>query len=69
MGSALETWFKLAKSQEAPFSITQGAWSELVYKVITEDLLPKPGEFGVKRFNSFQDKFASQWLNVIPAKI
>ena len=68
MGSALETWFKLAKSQEAPFSRMQGAWSEPIYKVIIEDLLPKLGEFGVKRFNSFQDKFASQWLNVIPCK-
>ena len=53
---------------EAPDNEHQKNWSKIKYQQVFTDLLPKLGGDGVKRLNASQDKFASQWLNVIPCK-
>ena len=44
-------------------------WIESYLDVETADLILQLKPTDVKRFNAFQDRFGSQWLNVIRAKI
>ena len=63
---ALKRWFKLGKIEVAPenevhknCTIFDSEVTDLILRLETTD---------VKSFSAFQDRFGSQWLNVIPCK-
>ena len=62
---ALKWWFELGKIEMAPENEIQKNWTEPIFD--SEILRLEPTD--VKRFNAYQDRFGSQWLNVIPCKI
>ena len=43
-------------------------WTEPIFDSDIADLIFRLEPTDVKRFNTFQDRFGSQWLNVIPCK-
>ncbi len=65
---ALSKWFQITGATESPSSCVQKHWSQPVFTAVINDLVSKMNEKDVLRFNSFQDKFASSWLNVVPSK-
>ena len=65
---ALKRWFELGKTEMAPENEVQKNWSEPILDSEIADLILRLEPTDVKRFNVFQDRFGSQWLNVIPCK-
>ena len=65
---ALKRWFELGKFEMTPENEVQKNWSELIFDREIADLILRLEPTDVKRFNAFQDRFGSQWLNVIPSK-
>ena len=65
---ALERWFELGKIEMAPKNEIQKNWTEPIFDREIADLISRLEPTDVKRFNAFQDRFGSQWLNVIPCK-
>ena len=59
---ALKRWFELGKIEMAPKMKSKKMAPE-------NDLILRLEPTDIKRFNAFQDRFGSQWLNVIPCKI
>ena len=59
---ALKRWFDLGKTEMAP----ENEIYDLILRLADMILRLEPTD--VKRFNAFQDRFGSQWLNVIPCK-
>ena len=66
---ALEKWLSLTNEQESPFDGTQKNWTQPVYVKTAQELISRMGDKRSKVFNPHQDKFGSQWLNVVPCKI
>ena len=56
---------KLEMAQEKEI---QKNWAEPIFDRKIADLTLRLESMDVKRFNAFQDRFGSQWLNVIPCK-
>ena len=52
----------------APENEIQKNWTEPIFDSETADLILRLETTDVKRFNAFQDRFGSKWLNVIPCK-
>ena len=52
----------------APENEIQKIWTEPIFDSEFADLILRLEPTEVKRFNAFQDRFGSQWLNVIPCK-
>ena len=65
---ALKRWFDLGKIEMAPENEIQKNWTEPIFDSEIADLILRLEPTDVKRFNAFQDRFGSQWLNVIPCK-
>ena len=65
---ALKRWFDLGKIEMAPENEIQKNWTESIFDSEIADLILRLEPTDVKRFNAFQDRFGSQWLNVIPCK-
>ena len=65
---ALKRWFELGKIEMAPEKEFQKNWTEPIFDSEIADLILRLEPKDVKRFNAFQDRFGSQWLNVIPCK-
>ena len=65
---ALKRWFELGKTEKAPENKMQKNWTEPIIDSEIADLILRLESTDVKRFNAFQDRFGSQWLNVIPCK-
>ena len=65
---ALKWWFELGKIEMAPEIEIQKNWTEPIFDSEIADLVLRLKPTDVKRFNAFQDRFGSQWLNVIPCK-
>ena len=66
---ALKQWFDLGKIEMVPENAIQKNWTEPVFDSEIADLILRLEPTNVKRFNAFQNRFGSQWLNVIPCKI
>ena len=66
---ALEKWLSLTNEQESPLDGTQKKWTQPVYVKTAKDLVSRMDDKRSKVFNAHQDKFGSQWLNVVPSKI
>ena len=52
----------------APEKEIQKKWTEPILDSEIADLILRLEPTDVKRFNAFQDRFGSQWLNVHPCK-
>ena len=65
---ALKRWFELGKLEMAAENELQKNWTEPIFDSEIGDLILRREPTDVKRFNSFQDRFGSKWLNVIPYK-
>ena len=66
---ALKRWFDLGKKIEmAPENEIQKNWTEPIFDSEIADLILRLEPTDVKKFNAFQDRFCSQWLNVVPCK-
>ena len=65
---ALKRWFELGKIELAPENEIQKNWTEPIFDSEIAELILRLEPTDVKRFNAFQDRFGSQWLNVIPCK-
>ena len=65
---ALKRWFDLGKIEMAPENGIQKNWTEPIFDSEIADLILRLEPTDVKRLNAFQDRFGSQWLNVIPCK-
>ena len=65
---ALKRWFDLGKIEMAPENKIQKNWTEPIFDSEIADLILRLEPTDIKRFNAFQDRFGSQWLNVIPCK-
>ena len=65
---AAESWFEITGPDDCPDDPAQKAWTAPVYDKAIQKLTPKFVGYVVNRFNYFQDKFASQWLNMITCK-
>ena len=63
---ALKRWSDLGKIEMAPENEIQKNWTEPIFDSEIADLILRLEPTDVKRFNAFQDRFGSQWLNVIP---
>ena len=63
---ALKRWFELGKIEMAPEIEIQQNWTETIFYSKIADLILRLEPTDVKRFNAFQDKFGSHWVNVIP---
>ncbi len=59
----MDELYEISEAQEAPDNRNQKNWLEVVNKKIVTELLPQLGEDGVKRLDSYEDKFTSQSLN------
>ena len=66
---ALKRWFDLGKIEMAPENEIQKNWTEPIFDSEIADLILRLEPTDIKKFNAFQDRFGSQWLNVIPCKI
>ena len=66
---ALKRWFELGKIETAPENEIQKNWTKPIFDCEIADLILRLEPTDIKRFNAFQDRFGSQWLNVIPCKI
>ena len=63
----LEIRFDSANCEVAPENEIQKNWLKPIFDLKSQMILKlKPTD--VRRFNAYQDKFGSQWLNVIPCK-
>ena len=65
---ALKRWFDLGKIEMAPENEIEKNWTEPIFDSEIVDLILRLEPTDVKRFNAFQDRFGSQWLNVIRCK-
>ena len=65
---ALKRWFEIGKIEMAPENEIQKNWTEPTFDSEIVDLILRLDSTNVKRFNAFQDRFGSQWLNVSPCK-
>ena len=65
---ALEKWLSLTNDQECPLDGTQKNWKQPVNVKPAQDLVSRMDDKRSKVFNAHQDKFGSQWLNVVPCK-
>ena len=65
---ALKRWFELGKIEMAPENEIQKNWTEPNFDSEIADMILRVEPTDVKRFNAFQNRFGSQWLNVIPCK-
>ena len=65
---ALKLWLELRKTEMAPENEIQKKWTEPIFDSEIADLILRLEPTDFKRFNAFQDRFGSQWLNVIPCK-
>ena len=65
---ALESWFNLAKCEVAPECKIQKKRTESIFDRKVYHIILKLESTGLKRFNTHEDKFGSQWLNVINCK-
>ena len=65
---ALKRWFEFGKIEMAPENEIQKNWTEPIFDSEIADLILRIEPTDVKIFNAFQDRFGSQWLNVIPCK-
>ena len=65
---ALKLWFELGKSEMAPENETQEKWTEPIFDSETANVILRLEPTDVKRFNAFQDRLGSQWLNAITCK-
>ena len=65
---ALKRWFGLGKIEMAPQNEIQKNWTEPIFDSEIAGLILRLEPTDVKKFNAFQDRFSSQWLNVIPCK-
>ena len=63
---ALEKWLSLTNEQESPLDGTQKNWTQPVFVTTSQDLVSRMDDQRAKVFNSYQGKFGSQWLNVVP---
>ena len=63
-----EKWLSLTNEQESPLDGTQKNWTQPVYVKTAQDLVSRMDDKRSKVFNAHQDKFGSQWLNVVPCK-
>ena len=61
---ALKWWFELGKKELAPKK-SQRNWTEPIFDSEIADLISRLVPMSS---NAFQDRFGSQWLNVIPCK-
>ena len=59
-------WFELEEIEMAPENEIQKNWTEPIFDTEVADLILQLESTDVKRFKAFQDRFGSQWLNVIP---
>ena len=65
---AFKRWFELGKIAMAPENEIQKNWTEPIFDSEIADLILRLEPTDIKTFNAFQDRFGSQWLNVIPCK-
>ena len=65
---ALKRWFEIGKIEMAQENEIQKNWTEPIFESEIAELILRLGPTDVKRFNAFQDRFGSHWLNVIPCK-
>ena len=65
---ALKRWFELGKIEIDPENEIQKNWREPIFDSEIADLILRLEPTDVKRFNEFQNRFRSQWSNVIPCK-
>ena len=65
---ALKRWFELGKIEMAPENEMKINGTEPIFDSKIADLSLRLEPTDVKRFNAFQNRFGSQWLNVIPCK-
>ena len=65
---ALKRWFDLGKIEMAPENEIQKNWTEPIFDSEIADLILRLEPTDVKRFNAFQGRIGSQWLNVNPCK-
>ena len=65
---ALEKWLSMMNEQERPLDGTQKNWTQPVYVTTAQDLVSRMDDKRSKVFNAHQDKFGSQWLNVVPCR-
>ena len=65
---ALKWWFELGKIEIIPENEIQKIWAEPIFDSEIADLILRLEPTDVKGFSAFQDRFGSQWLNVIPCE-
>ena len=61
----LKRWFELGKNEMTPENETQKNWTETIFDSEIANVILRLEPTDVKRFNAFQVRFGSQWLNVI----
>ena len=65
---AHEKWLSLTNEQECPLDGTQKNWTKPVFVKSAQELIPRMDDNLSKVFNAHEEKFESQWLNVVPCK-
>ena len=64
----LEKWLSLTNEQESPLDGTQRNWTQPIFVKTVQELISRMDDKRSKVFIAHQDKFGSQWLNVVPAR-
>ena len=64
----LEKLISLTNEHESPLDGTQKNWTQPVFVKTAQDLISRMDDKRSKIFNAHQEKFGSQWLNVVPCK-
>ena len=62
---ALKRWFEFGKIEMAPENEIQKNWTVPIFDNEIANLILRLEPTDVNRFNAFQDRFGSQWWNVI----
>ena len=65
---ALEKWLKLTNEQQKPLDETQKNWTQPVFVKTSQALISRLDHKRSEVFNAHQDKFGSQWLNLVSCK-
>ena len=66
---AHKRWYELGKIDMAPENEIQKKWTEPIFDSEISELTLRLEPTDVERFNAFQDRIGSYWLNVNPCKL
>ncbi len=51
--AGLDEWYEITETQGAPDNKHRNNWSKVMKRNVQTELLPKVGEYGVKRLNTY----------------